>query len=324
MGVGAAGAFSGGLDSVLASWLLARQGLRLELVTFRSPFFPGTGAGDIAGQFSGVRWRAVDFTPHIMEILRGPASGFGGHMNPCIDCHARMFMLLGEIASREGLDLVFTGEVLGQRPMSQNSGSLRRVERLSGLPGRILRPLSARLLPETPAERSGLVDRSRLLDISGRGRKRQLAIAEREGLLYRPPAGGCLLTDPGYSRRLEVLMERGLFDAGTAALIRSGRMMRIPGGICLIGRSHGDNLALEGDAGQRETFGMADRPGPLAVALGDDPDLEAMASAMALYAKVPPGETASVIGSLETRIDDVAPMAREEAHRLLVRLPPSG
>ncbi|MGM0627819.1 MAG: tRNA 4-thiouridine(8) synthase ThiI [Candidatus Fermentibacterota bacterium] len=318
MGVGAVGAFSGGLDSVLAAWLLSRQGLELELVTFHSPFFPATEAAGMAKQFTRARWRVVDFTPHIMEIIRCPASGFGGNMNPCIDCHARMFMLLGETASKEGLDLVFTGEVLGQRPMSQNSGSLRRVERLAGLPGRILRPLSAKLLPETEAERRGLVDREGLLDISGRGRKRQLAIAGREGLLYRPPAGGCLLTDPGYSRRLRLLLEMGLLDASTAGLIRSGRMMLIPGGLCLVGRSHGDNLALESAAGEMETFRMADRPGPLAVALGPEPDLRVMASAMALYAKVPPGKRTSVIGSRATSLQDVAPMDRREADRLLV------
>jgi len=288
MGVGAVGAFSGGLDSVLAAWLLSRQGLELELVTFHSPFFPASESEGMAEQFPEARWRVVDLTPHIMEIIRCPASGFGGNMNPCIDCHARMFMLLGETASKEGLDLVFTGEVLGQRPMSQNSGSLRRVEREG------------------------------LLDISGRGRKRQLAIAEREGLRYRPPAGGCLLTDPGYSRRLRLLLEMGLLDASTAGLIRSGRMMLIPGGLCLVGRSHGDNLALEAAAGEMETFRMADRPGPLAVALGPEPDLRVMASAMALYAKVPSGKRASVIGSRGTSLQDVVPMDRREADRLLV------
>ncbi len=319
MGVKAAGAFSAGLDSVLAAWLLARQGIRLELVTFESPFFPATEAEEMAEQFLEARWRVVDFTPHIMEIIRCPASGFGGNMNPCIDCHARMFMLLGEIASREGLDVVFTGEVLGQRPMSQNSGSLRRVERLAGLPGRILRPLSAKLLPKTEAERRGQVDREGLLDISGRGRKRQMAIAGREGLRHRPPAGGCLLTDPGYSRRLRLIREMGLADAGTARMIRSGRMLVIPGGVCLIGRSHADNLELAADAEDRETFNMADRPGPLAVALGEGPDLRTMASAMALYAKVASGRRVSVIGSRGTCVNDVSPMPRGEADRLLVR-----
>ena len=319
MGVVAVGAFSGGLDSVLAAWLLAEQGLSLELVTFQSPFFPVSDAPGMAAQIPNARWRSVDFTDHIMEILRCPASGFGGNMNPCIDCHARMFMLLGEIASREGLDLIFTGEVLGQRPMSQNSGSLRRVERLAGLQGRVLRPLSALLLPPTEAEREGLVQRRMLLDISGRGRKRQIALAEENGLRYKPPAGGCLLTDPGYSRRLGVLMERGLLDARSAAVARYGRMLLIPGGICFVGRSHGDNMGLEESAGGLETFRMANRPGPLAVALGRAPELGAMASVMALYAKVPADESASVIGSLGTQIDGAHPLSRKEADSLLVR-----
>ena len=319
MGVTAVGAFSGGLDSVLAAWLLSRQGIGLELVTFESPFFPVSEAESMAAQIPRARWRRLDMTPHIMEILKAPASGFGGNMNPCIDCHARMFMLLGETASAEGHDLVFTGEVLGQRPMSQNAGSLRRVERLSGLPGRVLRPLSARLLPETEAERAGLVDRGRLLDISGRGRKRQIALAEEHGLEYKPPAGGCLLTDPGYSRRLRRLLEEGLLTPTAARVIRSGRMVEIPGGLCLIGRSHSDNLQLESDAAGLETFSLEDRPGPLALALGDAPDLGVMASAMALYAKVPPDGEASVAGSEGTRLEHVRPMSREEADRRLVR-----
>ena len=141
-------------------------------------------------------------------MVRSPMHGYGRNMNPCIDCHGLMLREAGGLMKREGGDFLFTGEVLGQRPMSQNKAALRIVERESGYEGRILRPLSAKLLPETVPELEGLVDRQRLLAISGRSRKRQLELARHYQITeYLTPAGGCLLTDPIFSRRL-----RDLFD----------------------------------------------------------------------------------------------------------------
>ena len=122
----------------------------------------------------GIPWRTVDLTEDVLSLLCDPPSGFGKNMNPCIDCHAAMFRRLGQIALEQGFDFIFSGEVLGQRPMSQNRGSLNRVKNLSKTSEMLLRPLSARLLEPTSMEISGLVDREKLLDLNGRGRTRQI------------------------------------------------------------------------------------------------------------------------------------------------------
>ena len=146
---------------------------------------------------------------HLEEVVKNPRYGYGGNMNPCIDCHAYMFKKAAALMDEQWLStFLFTGEVLGQRPMSQNRNSLNAVANASGAPDRILRPLSAKLLKETPMEESGLVDREKLMGISGRGRKEQMTLAEELGVKdYPAPAGGCLLTEPGFSRRLKDLLE---------------------------------------------------------------------------------------------------------------------
>jgi tRNA-specific 2-thiouridylase len=280
MRVRALGSFSGGLDGMVAASVLRSQGIDVELVTFESPFFSSRDGEEAAARL-GLPWRELDFTHEIMELLEDPPSGFGKNLNPCIDCHARMFRTLGRIAGREGFDFIFSGEVLGQRPMSQNRNSLNRVARLSGYGHVLLRPLSARLLPETAAEEKGLVDRNRLLDISGRGRKRQVQLAEGFGFTYRNPGGGCLLTEPNYCSRLKVLMEiPGLMTPRRARLVRYGRFFRLScDTVCLVGRSEEDNAALESLVQSEPTYSLEDAPGPTGVLLGDSsmlPELEAL------------------------------------------------
>ncbi|MBN2609238.1 MAG: hypothetical protein JXA64_08990 [Candidatus Fermentibacteraceae bacterium] len=280
MRVRALGSFSGGLDGMVAASVLRSQGIDVELATFESPFFSSREGKEAASRL-GLPWRELDFTSEIMELLGNPPSGFGKNLNPCIDCHAGMFGILGRIAEEEGFDLIFSGEVLGQRPMSQNRNSLNRVARLSGCGRLLLRPLSARLLPETEAEEKGLVDRSRLLDISGRGRKRQVQLAEVFGFTYRNPGGGCLLTEPNYCSRLKVLMEiPGLLTPGRARLARYGRFFRLSSDtVCLVGRCEEDNTALESLARGEPTFSLEDVPGPTGVLIGDPsmlPELEVL------------------------------------------------
>lgn len=287
MGVRALGAFSGGLDSMVAAALLAEQGIEVELATFSSPFFSSDEGRDAAARLD-MPWREIEYTDEIMELLRSPPSGFGKNLNPCIDCHAGMFRLLGRTARKEGFDLVFSGEVLGQRPMSQNRNSLNRVANLSGCSEILLRPLSARLLPETLPEKKGLVDRSRLLDISGRGRKRQMKYAEERGLAYRNPGGGCLLTEPNFCSRLKVLMEiPGLFTPGNARLLRYGRFFRLSEDtVGLVGRWEADNEALESLAGDRPTWSLEDVPGPTGVLIGDPEQLPQLILLVKKYAGV--------------------------------------
>jgi hypothetical protein len=298
VGVKALGAFSGGLDGMIAALVLGDQGIEVTAVTFDSPFFSGERGRRAAAEI-GVSWRPHDFTDDILSLLEDPPSGFGSRCNPCIDCHARMFEILFGICDEEGFDFVFTGEVLGQRPMSQNRGSLNRVARLSGHGDRLLRPLSALLLDPILPEREGLVDRSRLLDISGRGRKRQMEIARSRGISYETPAGGCLLTDPGYSARLRLLMTIPSLLSGTSArLIRHGRMFRIgDAALGLVGRSRGDNDSLEALAMPGQTFEIQGVPGPTGVLLGSATGSGEvlLGSLMALYSKVEPGEEVTVL-----------------------------
>jgi tRNA U34 2-thiouridine synthase MnmA/TrmU len=266
--------------------LLSSQGVSVELVTFHSPFFSSDEGRRAAGQL-GLPWRQMEYTREIMELLLDPPSGFGKNLNPCIDCHAGMFRVLGKLAEKEGFHLIFSGEVLGQRPMSQNRNSLNRVANLSGYGDILLRPLSARLLPETLPEKQGLVDRGRLLDISGRGRKRQMKLAEEFGFSYRNPGGGCLLTEPNYTRRLKVLMEiPGMLTARNSRLIRHGRFFRLSGDtVALVGRSQEDNEALESLVVDEMTFALEDVPGPTGVLLGDPGMLPALIDLVKRYAK---------------------------------------
>ena len=262
------GIFSGGLDSMLAACLLRNQGVEVHLITFTSPFF-GTERALRSGRQIGLCPEVIDITGPHLEMMRQPKHGFGRFMNPCIDCHALMFRQAGEVMESRGGDFLFSGEVLGQRPKSQNRGALNIVARESGFADYVLRPLSARVLPPTRMEERGLVDRSRLMGFSGRSRKPQMALAEEYGLKdYPSPAGGCLLTDVVFSRRLKELTAReGPPRPGDIEFIKYGRHFRLPDGARLVvGRNQAENQRLEtlkreGDLILKTT----EVPGPLAV-----------------------------------------------------------
>ena len=201
---------SGGLDSQLAVCVLQRAGAEVEGVSFETPFFRADAARKAAAAL-GVKLHVVDFTDDEIALIENPPHGFGGAMNPCIDCHATMIRRAGELMRKLGYDFVATGEVRGQRPMSQNAQSLLTVEKSSGMKGRLVRPLSAKLLEPTIPELEGLIDREKLLDISGRSRERQIALAAEFGITdYPSPAGGCKLTEEAFGRRLKDLMEQTL------------------------------------------------------------------------------------------------------------------
>ncbi len=283
--VRAIGAFSGGLDSMIAALLLRTQGIKVDLVTFTSPYFTSFNGYRGAKQLD-LPWREIDYSSEMMALLANPPSGFGKNLNPCIDCHAGMFRILGDIAAAEGHDIIFSGEVAGQRPMSQNKNSLNRVARLSGYPELLLRPLSAKLLKITDPEQKGLVNRDLLLNVSGRGRKPQMKLAEEYGIQYINPGGGCLLTDPNYCDRLRTLMEiPGLLTAGNARLIRHGRMFRISEDtIGLVGRDERDNEGLESLAADEIIFSLEERPGPTGVLIGDPEMLPELIKLVERYA----------------------------------------
>lgn len=244
---------SGGLDSILAGKVLEEQGVEILAITYKSLFF-GPKAAIRAAEEQGWPLLIVDITEEEIQIVEKPRYGYGRNMNPCIDCHGQMVRLAGELMGKYQADFVATGEVLGQRPKSQNRQALGIVEKLAGKKGLVLRPLSARLLPPTRAEEEGLVDRERLLAISGRSRKRQIELAAKYGIKEYPAlAGGCLLTDPTFSERLKKLMKwRGGLLVDDIRLIKNGRVFFEEEGIIVVGRDEKDNervrkSALESD-----------------------------------------------------------------------------
>ena len=302
--------FSGGLDSMLAAELLRRCGVEVTALTLVTPFF-GSAAAERAAASTGLDMVVADITERHLEVLKSPRYGYGKNMNPCIDCHALMVRVAMERLEELGADFVATGEVLGERPKSQNRQALELVARHSGAGDLLLRPLSARLLPETRPEREGWVDRERLLDLSGRSRRRQMELAAEWGIgEYQSPAGGCLLTDPAFSARLRELMLRVPgFDGADAELLKVGRQAWTGNTLIVLGRRHEENLrlvelALPSDLLLRQR----DVPGPTALlrayprgARPNRKDIEEAARLLGLYGKnkrpLKPADLTNLMGS---------------------------
>jgi tRNA U34 2-thiouridine synthase MnmA/TrmU len=245
--VRALGLCSGGLDSILSALVLRRQGIDVEWVTFETPFFSSQKASQ-ASQITGIPLSIKNITSSYLKMLKNPPCGYGKNMNPCMDCHALMFRHAGKIMQDKGFDFLFSGEVLGQRPMSQTKSSLRYVEKNSGFDGLIIRPLSAKRLPETIPEKKGLVKKEDLLNISGRSRKRQIDLAIKFGIVdYPTPGGGCLLTDKIFSVRLKDLFNhRETCSEKELHLLKYGRHFRLNENIkIIVGRTQKDNENIE-------------------------------------------------------------------------------
>ena len=259
---------SGGLDSQLAVCVLRDAGAEVEGVTFATPFFAPDAARKAAAAL-GVTLHVIDFTDDELALVQNPPHGFGGAMNPCIDCHATMIRRAGELMARLGYDFVATGEVLNQRPMSQNRQSLGVVEKASGLSGRLMRPLCALLLDPTIPEQEGLIDRAKLLGLSGRRREPQFELAKKYGLVdYPSPAGGCKLTEKGFGRRLKDLMlHEGLDDRRLVELLNIARRFRLPDGTgVILGRDAAENAALVKARAPTDTLlAPVSVPGPTAL-----------------------------------------------------------
>lgn len=220
---------SGGLDSTLAAKVILDQGIEVTGLCFRSAFFGTKNAERMAAQI-GIPLKIVDFTDEHLAMTKNPKHGYGKNMNPCIDCHAMMLKYAGKIMEEEGYDFLITGEVLNQRPMSQNYKSLEIVKEESGYEDKILRPLSALNLPPTQMELSGMVDRSKLLGFSGKTRKPQMALAKQLGIVeYPSPAGGCSLTEPNFAARLKDLYDHDKENTSVhdVRLLRVGRHFRL-------------------------------------------------------------------------------------------------
>jgi len=294
------GLCSGGLDSIMSALLLQRQGIFVTWICFETPFFSSISARK-ASRITGIPLITLDITNDYMEMMKNPKAGFGKNMNPCMDCHAMMFSKAGEYLKTNGFHFLFSGEVLGQRPKSQNRNSLRYVEKNSGFDGQILRPLCAKLLPETLVEQRGLVDREKLLDISGRSRKIQMQMAKDFGIKeYPAPAGGCLLTDKIFSIRLKDLMStQKRFNKRELYLLKYGRHFRLDSETkVIVGRSKKDNKHLLDycDKNKDALLSHASMPGPDVILTGtaSKDNIHTAAMICASYTKSVPGENTDI------------------------------
>jgi hypothetical protein len=323
----ALGLCSGGLDSMLAAEVLRRQGIDVKWISFETPFFSADKARAAAAALE-IPLAVENITAVYLEMLRLPDCRYGRNMNPCMDCHALMFRLAGEKMERDGYRFLFSGEVLGQRPMSQTRPSLRYVEKNSGHEGYILRPLSAKKLEPTVPEKEGWVDREGLMDFSGRSRKPQMALAESLGIReYPTPAGGCLLTDKGYTLRLKDLLDHQEdVTEQDLHLLRYGRHLRLGERVkAVVGRTQAENerLLRHVDFQRDRVLRTVGFPGPVTVVPGgaSEGELAVAAAVGAGYGKAPKGETVTVkvAGGEEERLLRVVPMAPAEARRFLIR-----
>jgi tRNA-specific 2-thiouridylase len=246
--------FSGGLDSMIATKMMTDMGIKVIAIHINIGFGGRKDVRDIMATraaIAGATFESIDVREeYIQKILFNPVHGYGKNFNPCIDCHGYMFRIAKEMMAKYGASFIVTGEVLGQRPMSQRSDAMKMVSKLANDSDEklIVRPMSAKLMEATTPELNGWIDREKLYDISGRSRDRQLSIAKEFGWEdFESPGGGCLLTDINYSQRIrEHIAHEDSFSVSDADLLKFGRHFRLPNGAKLIvGREESDNESLK-------------------------------------------------------------------------------
>lgn len=308
MATRAIGMLSGGLDSTLALKLMQLQGVEVKAINFYTGFCITETQRRLGGRHKdgkvprnealragadlGVEVELVDISDKgYLDIIANPRYGYGANANPCVDCRIFMMSRAREIMEKEGADFIFTGEVLGQRPKSQRRDTLGLIEKKSGLEGRLLRPLSAKLLPPTIPELEGKVDREKLQGISGRGRTPQMTLAKELGVTdYPQPAGGCcFLTDESFGRKFHDLLDHRAvrkIERDEIVLLATGRHFRIAPTVKLIvGRAEGENFVLERYADEtRWRLEAVDHMGPLALVEGE-PGYEERVTASRIVAR---------------------------------------
>jgi len=317
--------FSGGLDSLLAAKVVSQQNIEVTCLTFETPFFNAKKAQAAARQVN-LPLLVENITAEHLVMLKSPRYGYGKNLNPCIDCHTLMLKTAGKKMEETGADFIITGEVLGQRPMSQGKQSLFVVAKNSGYADYILRPLSALLLEPIKPEMEGKIDRAQLLAISGRGRKLQMQLAADFGIKdYAPPAGGCLLTDVMFTKRLRDLFthneDKQLRDI---ELLKYGRHFRISDNCkIIVGRNSADNDALQSLATKDDhVLFMADFPGPqVIIPYGGDTDALHTAAALCVrYSDAPPDSEAKVIYQKgdDSAVISVQAVAKEDCEKWII------
>ncbi len=322
---------SGGLDSALAIRLLQEQGVQVIGVSCTHPFHPRPGPGEPSwaersAQELGIELIQPDVTREMLEALKNPPHGFGRHLNPCIDCRLLYIRQGAKVMERRGARFIITGEVLGQRPMSQRRDAINIIDRDSGLSGLILRPLSAKLLAPTVPEEEGWVDRDRLLALKGRSRKPQMELARELGLTqYSSPAGGCLLTMEDFARKTADLLGHGDPGPDDVELLKLGRHFRLSTRAKLVlGKNREENQRLVDMAGPEDALIMtAHAPGPLGVLRGSpgEDELETACAIMGRYVRGAKGPVAFSVsrrrGEGAGRVE-AAPMGKDDVKRYMV------
>jgi hypothetical protein len=334
----AIGMLSGGLDSRLAVKLIQEQDIEVTALNFYTGFCIANRNRRVgrtekpsarhealdAGADLDVPVKVIDIAQEYISVVLNPRYGYGSGMNPCADCRILMLRNAKAYMDEVGAQFVFTGEVVGQRPNSQQRHQLRTVERQSGLDGLLLRPLSAKLLPPTIPEKRGWVDRNRLLGISGRSRKAQIALAEEFDLGdYPQPSGGCcLLPDPHFSRRLRDFVAHYPKESVTPeqmALLSVGRHFRLDEDVkVIVGRDEGENNYLEVAGKDHWQFRTVDHPGPIALTADSlmPGHREKIASLMASYSdgKGEPRVRVEVRRNGDVQMLNVSPLSRDIAN----------
>lgn len=318
---------SGGLDSILAAKLIKDQGIEVIGICFRSYFFNEDNAKRMVEQI-GIKLEVVDFSVEHFKMVKDPKHGWGKNINPCIDCHAMMMRYSGKLLEDFNADFIITGEVLNQRPMSQNRQALNTVKKESGFANKILRPLSALNLEETEMELNGLVDREKLLDLAGRTRKPQMELADKWGITeYPSPAGGCKLTEPNYAIRLKEVIDRtGDATPKQIALLRYGRhMVTKNDSKIIVSRTGEEGEALKKLLDKTDlAFIPSSHMGAMAIISGEacDADKELACKIAARYSKGKDEEEVTVkfgnFGTVFKNKMTVKPATDEEINELII------
>ncbi len=262
--------FSGGFDSLLVYFILKKEKINPMALIFTTPFFSAKKAEKIAIE-NTLNYRIIDIgNEYIYNVLLNPPNGYGKNLNPCIDCHSYMIKKAKEIMQREGFSFIATGDVVGQRPMSQKKAIFNKIDKENELQGYILRPLSGNLLPETIPERKRWIKKEALHTIQGRSRREQIKIAKVIDLtVYGSPGGGCLLTDRGYCQKAQIVI--GTFDKPDKSyfdVIKYGRVFQLEKAVLIVGRNQGENEKIMKSGINGTYFETIDIPGPDGLLIG--------------------------------------------------------
>lgn len=326
---------SGGLDSTLAIRVIQKQGIEVIALNFVTVFCRCTSHGSckleavkVSEKF-GIPIKVINTTERFLELVKKPKYGYGKNMNPCIDCRINIFRIAGEYMREIGADFIITGEVLGQRPMSQRKDAMKLIDKEANLTGLVLRPLCAKHMEPTIPEKLGIVDREQLLQIRGRSRKDQIQLADVFQIKDYPcSAGGCLLTDPEFAHRIRDSINTCDTTVNDVNLLKVGRHFRLDSKTkIIVGRNDEDNTRIDSLSQESDLLlNLIDMPGPLALVRGEITD-EKIQIAARLTGRYGKSQFLSRVKvsvkqakkDLPAKTLEITPMSQEEADKLIIK-----